>query len=163
MVSLSMRRWRPRTAGFLIGGLMLILVALVASYALSNFQPKTEVRLGSGVFKARLAITPDERIQGLSGVKKLAANEGLLMVYAKPEKTGIWMKDMDIAIDIIWLDSAKKVVHIVMNASPDIGTSKTFLPTSPAMYVFEVPAGTVKKSAIKLGDVASFAVPEATL
>lgn len=160
MVSLSMRRWRPHTTGILISGLVLILVALVGSYAASNFQPKTEVRLGSSVFKARLATTEAERIQGLSGVEKLDANEGLLMIYTKPEVSGIWMKDMKIPIDIIWLDSDKKVIHIVMNASPEIGESKTFTPSSPALYVFEVPAGTVKKSAIKIGDTAEFSISE---
>lgn len=152
--------WQRRTTGILVVGLVLILVALVASFALSNFQPKTEVRLGSTAFNVRLATTDVERDQGLSGVRTLNANGGLLMVFNSDDKWGIWMKDMYVPIDIIWLDSKKRVVHIVTDASPDLSTTKTFTPKVDARYVLEVPAGTVKKSSIIIGAVAVFALEE---
>jgi len=152
--------WRPHTTGIVVGGLVLILVALVASYIAINFQPTTQVRLGSSVFNVRLATTEPAREQGLSGVEKLARNAGLLMVYEKAGAHGIWMKDMKIPIDIIWMNSDKKVVYIVTDASPELGESKTFIPSSSAKYVLEIPAGSVKKSAIKIGDTAVFAVEE---
>jgi uncharacterized membrane protein YdbT with pleckstrin-like domain len=76
-----MSTWRPRTTGIIVGGLVLILVALVVSYMSINFQPTTEVRLGSGVFSTQLASTDAARVQGLSGVDHLDANGGLLMVF----------------------------------------------------------------------------------
>ena len=150
--------WRPHTTGILIGGVVLILIALVTVYVLNNFRATTDVRLGSGVFSARVAKTDAERQKGLSGVEKLDASEGLLMVFDKSDIYGIWMKDMKIPIDVIWLDSEKKVVHIVMDAQPELGDSKTFNSKQPAKYVFEVPAGTVKGAAIKIGDKATFNV-----
>ena len=156
MVPVTLGRWRPHTTGILIGGLVLVLVALVALYMLNNFRPTTEVKISSNVFKARLAMTESERVQGLSGVEKLGANEALLMVFDTDEKWGIWMNDMKIPLDIVWLDGNKKVIYIVTDASPDLGTSKTFKPKDAARYVLEVPAGTVKKSAIKIGDEAAF-------
>ena len=154
--------WRPHTTGIVIGGLGLILVALVVSYMTTHFQPTTEVKLGGGVFNVRLATTEAARVQGLSGVEKLGADGGLLMVFDADtiNDTGIWMKDMKIPIDIIWMNNEKKVIYIVMDASPDLGESKTFRPTSPAKYVLEIPAGTAKKSAIKIGDTASFNITE---
>lgn len=151
-----MSRWRPHTTGILVGGLVLILVALAANYMLNTFHSTTEVRLGSGVFNVRLAKTDTERKQGLSGVTKLDANDGLLMVFEKSDTWGIWMKDMKVPIDIVWLDDTKKVVHIVTNASPDLGESKTFTPKVPAKYVLEFTEGTVKGAAIKVGSVATF-------
>lgn len=151
-----MSRWRPHTTGIVIVGLVLILVALVASYAYRNFQPSSELRVGSGVFNIQLATTDEARQQGLSGVDHLDANQGLLMAFPSDDEWGIWMKDMKIPLDIIWMDHEKKVIFIVTDASPDLGTSKTFKPKTPARYVLEVPAGTVKNAGIQVGSLATF-------
>jgi len=155
-----MSRWRPHTTGILVGGLVLILVAMVVSYMYTNFQPTTEVRLGSGVFRMQLATTDQQREQGLSGVERLASNGGLLMVYPTEGIWGIWMKDMKIPLDIIWMNNKKEVIYIVTGASPDIGMSKTFKPEKPARYVLEVPAGTVKNAGITIGATAVFTIVE---
>jgi uncharacterized membrane protein (UPF0127 family) len=154
-------KWRPHTTGIVIGGLALILVALVVSYMFRNFQPSTEVRLGSDVLNAQVVTTNAARIRGLSGVDHLDANGGLLMVFQSDDKWDIWMKDMKIPLDIIWMNSDKKVIYIVTNASPDLGTSKTFKPETPARYVLEVPAGTVMSAGIKIGNTATFSITEA--
>jgi uncharacterized membrane protein (UPF0127 family) len=151
-----MSKWRPHTTGILVSGVVLILIALVASYMATNFQPKTEVRLGSGVFNVRLADTEPARAQGLSGTSKLGANDGLLMVFDTDAAHGIWMKDMKIPIDIIWMNSNKKVIYIVTDAAPELGDTKTYAPNAPARYVLEVPSGAAKKAAIKIGDPAVF-------
>lgn len=150
--------WRPHTTGIVASGLVLILVALVISYMSRNFQPTTEVKLGSGVFSVQLASTDATRIQGLSGVDHLNTNSGLLMVFQSDNTWGIWMKDMKIPLDIVWMNHDKKVIYIVTDASPDLGTSKTFTPEDPARYVLEVPAGTVKNAGIKVGIIATFNV-----
>jgi uncharacterized membrane protein (UPF0127 family) len=155
-----MSKWRPQTTGIVIGGLVLILVAVVVSYIATNFQPKIDLRLGSGVFNVRLANTEATRQQGLSGVEKLGAMDGLLLVYQGDDYWGIWMKDMKIPLDIIWLNNEKKVIYIVTDALPSLGTSKTFTPAVPARYVLEVPLGTVKKAAIKISDTATFTLKE---
>lgn len=148
--------WRPHTTRIVVIGLMLILVAIVASYVVTNFQPTKEVRIGAGVFNVRVAQTEASRIQGLSGVEKLNSNEGLLMVFDRNDTHGIWMKDMKIPIDIVWMNSDKKVIYIVTDASPELGDSKTYKPKTAAKYVLEIPAGAAKKSAIKIGDTAVF-------
>lgn len=156
--------WRPHTTGIVIIGLVLILVALVASYVAANFQPKTEVRLGSsGVYNVRLADTAESRAQGLSGIQKLGANEGLLMVFEKDGQHGIWMKDMMIPIDIVWMNNEKKVIYIVTDAAPELGDTKEFKPTAAARYVLELPAGSAKKASIKIGDTATFEIQEGQL
>jgi len=151
-------KWRAHTTGIVIVGLVLILIALVGSYMFRNFQPGTDVRIGSGVFNVQLATTEASRMQGLSGVDHLASNGGLLMVFPSDGNWGIWMKDMKIPLDIIWLNSDKKVVYIVTDASPDLSDTKTFTPKDQARYVLEVAAGTVKSAGIKVGGMATFNV-----
>jgi len=158
-----MSQWRPHTTGILIGGLVLILIALVGSYMAVNFQPTTQLRLNSNVFSVQVAKTEAEREKGLSGVEKLNPNTGLLMVFSTDGEWGIWMKGMKVPIDILWLNKDKKVIYIVTDATPELSTDKTFVPKSPARYVLEVAAGTVKNSGIKINDVASFEIDEGTV
>jgi uncharacterized membrane protein (UPF0127 family) len=148
--------WRPQTTYFIIGGLVILLVALVVSYIVTHFTPTTEVRLGSGVYHLWVADTDAELKQGLSGVEKLNPGGGLLMKFDGDNTWGIWMKDMKIPLDIVWLNKDKQVVYIVKNASPELSTSQTFTPKATARYVIELPAGGVDKAGIKSGMVADF-------
>jgi uncharacterized membrane protein (UPF0127 family) len=148
--------WRPSTTIILIVGLVLILVGLVVSFTLTTFKPTTQVRLGSGVYSLWLADTDTSRIQGLSGVDKLHLNGGLLMAYETNGTHGIWMKDMNFPLDLIWLDSNKEVVYIVKNAPPENPARTIYTPKDAARYVLELPAGSVKKAGIKTGDTATF-------
>lgn len=156
----SIRIWRPATTYVLIGGLVALLVASVIAYMVATFQPTTLVRVGSGAYSVWVANTEAERIQGLSGVKELSKNGGLLMAFPEDGKWGIWMKDMYVPLDIVWLDSKKKVVHIVTDASPELSTTKTFVPKDLSRYVLELPAGSVQKAGIKRGMLADFSDQE---
>lgn len=138
------------------------MIALTVSFVTANFKPTDTVGLGSGVYHLRLANDDASRQQGLSGVEKLQVNGGLLMDFQKDGNWGIWMKDMKIPLDIIWLDKNKKVVHIETNAKPEWGTDKVMQPKSMSRYVIELPAGSVQKAGIKIGQEASFNVSEAT-
>jgi len=150
--------WRPHTTGILIGGLVAILIALIVSFMATHFQPTTQVKLGSGAFSTRVVSTDASREKGLSGVEKLGPNEGLLMIFDKDDKYGIWMKDMKIPIDILWLDKDKKVIFMVMDAQPESDNIdlKTYVPLSPARYVVELQSGAIKKAGIIIGSTAEF-------
>jgi len=148
--------WRRSTTIILVIGLVLILVGLVVSFALTTFKPTTQVRIGSGVYSLWLADTEASRIQGLSDVDKLHLNGGLLMAYDTNDTHGIWMKDMNFPLDLIWLDSNKEVVYIVKNAPPENPARTVYSPKDTARYVLELPAGSVKKAGIKTGDTATF-------
>ena len=151
-----MSLWRPHTTGILIGGVVVIILASAAAFIATNFEPKTEIRMGSGVFSARVVDTAQTREKGLSGISKLSPNEALLMVFDTDDKWGIWMKDMKVSIDIIWLNSKKEVIYVVKNAAPELSTTKTFTPNDPARYVIEIAAGGVSKNNIRIGEKALF-------
>ena len=92
-----------------------------------------------------------ERIQGLSGRKNLGGDEGLLFVFERDDFHGIWMKDMNFAIDIIWLDGELEVVDIKKNALPE-SFPQIFRPASSARYVLETLAGFSDNRLVKIGD-----------
>lgn len=141
----------------IIGG---ALVIIVVSFFISIFpimtQPTTFLRLGDGIFNARVATSDSDRTKGLGGVTKLDSDQALLMVFSSEDKWKIWMKDMKVPIDIVWLDSNKKVVYAITDVSPDISTSEYFTPKYSAMYVVELPAGTVESKVINDASIAIF-------
>lgn len=155
-----MKLWRPQSINFIISGVALVLVGLIVLFMVNNFQPTVRISVGSGVIDARTATTEAARIQGLSGVKKLGPNEGLLMVFVSDDKWPIWMKDMEFPIDIIWLDANKRVVTVTRDVSPD-DQEKIYKPTVKARYVLELPAGSAANMAIKVGAQAAFTAEEA--
>lgn len=156
MDKLRLLVWRPHTTIILTVGMVLILVGLFISFTVTAFKPTTEVRLGTGVYALWLATTNADRTQGLSDVKSIDPNGGLLMDFGQDGQHGIWMKNMNFPLDIIWLDKFQHVIYIVKNAPPENPASTVFAPKDPARYVIELPAGSVSQAGIKIGDTATF-------
>lgn len=101
-----------------------------------------------------LATTPAEHVKGLSDRKEIGST-GLLFIFPNTDKHGIWMKDMQFSIDILWLDKDYKVIHIEKNVSP-ITFPKIFYPPTPSKYVFEADSGFVSKYKIEVGQKLDF-------
>ncbi len=147
------------SVGPIIAGVLLVVLVVVVFIILPNMlQPTTSLRLGDGIFRARIAANETDRTKGLSGVTQLNSDQALLMAFPNEDKWNIWMKDMKIPIDIIWLDKNKIVIYIVKNASPENSASKVFEPKTPAKYVIELPAGSVDSKAIKTNSTAVFQI-----
>lgn len=148
---------RNKSAYVLVIVGLLILTFAFATMFSSLFQKSTRIILGDSVISAKVVKTDTERSKGLSGIANLKDSEGMLFVYDNDDTHGIWMKDMKMNIDIIWLSKDKKVIHIVKNASPK-SYPKSFKPNKPARYVLEVPAGYTIRERINVGTPANFTV-----
>lgn len=103
-------------------------------------------------FRIQIASTPQERLEGLSGVSNITDQEGMLFIFEKPDKYGFWMKDMNFALDIIWIDENMKVVGVEKNVPPQSYPSKILYPSLPALYVLEIKSGLAEKYGINTGD-----------
>ncbi|MDO8462700.1 MAG: DUF192 domain-containing protein [bacterium] len=106
--------------------------------------------------RAEVARTPAARRQGLSGRDALAADAGLLIVFDMLDQHRIWMKDMRFSIDLIWIAGGVVVdTHEqlpVPSPGRDPASLPYFNPRPQALFVLEVPAGTVAKYGIIHGD-----------
>lgn len=78
------------------------------------------------------------------------------MDFGTDDKWGIWMKDMSIPIDILWVTKDKKVIYVVREAQPELSTAKIFTPKEPARYVIELNSGAASRYVVKVGDVIRF-------
>ncbi len=89
--------------------------------------------------------TKADLMRGLSGRALLREGQGMLFVFDKVGSYEFWMKDMQFALDILWLDSKGAIVHYVENVPPC--TSKDcprYKSDQPAQMVLELKAGFVK-------------------
>ena len=88
--------------------------------------------------------TRESREQGLSHACSFDKKEGMLFKFEEKGTYGFWMKDMDFALDIIWLDENLKVIDKIENLSPNTYPN-VYYPKSEALYVLEVMAGEFSK------------------
>lgn len=108
---------------------------------------------------AEIAATFETRTKGLSGRTHLSEFNGMLFVMERPDYAGIWMKDMKIPIDILWISNGT-VVGIKEHALPPLeGTRivelEIYHPDVKANFVLETNAGFAAAHDIRIGDRAS--------
>lgn len=114
--------------------------------------PNTKtMTIGEVEVKASVAKTWPERIKGLSDTPYLPDDVVKLFNFDSAGFHSIWMKDMNYSIDIIWVDSELRIVHIVEKASPE-SYPAMFVTEVPAVYVIETVAGFVAENGIVVGD-----------
>lgn len=142
-----------------------VIVAIAAGVAVIIFfanNNQTESRynetitIGDTAYYADIARTVAELEHGLSNSQQIAADQAMLFIFPTMSKWGIWMKDMNYSIDILWLDDAKKVQHIVTDAQPVSYPEISFYPPTEVRYVIELKSGTVKDKRITIGTQAAF-------
>jgi len=108
------------------------------------------ITVGDITLNAQIADTPSARQTGLSGKKCLSERQAMLFTFDSTDIIGIWMKEMNFSIDILWLNKDKTVVSIEKNAKPE-SYPKVFYPSDPALYVIEVRSGIVNQIGIAVG------------
>ena len=104
---------------------------------------------------ARVADTDETRAKGLAGVERLDDNSGMLFAFSTSGTYSMWMKGMNMSIDILWLDEQGKVVHLAAQVPAPVDDQAdlpTYVNDQPAKYVLELAAGEAEKTGIKEGD-----------
>ncbi len=104
---------------------------------------------------AEVAVTEEQKQIGLSGRSCLGEDRVMVFSYNVPGNYCFWMKDMNFSIDMVWLDSDKKVITVKSGINPDT-YPQTFCPSSSAMYVVEVSSGVSEKFGWQTGTIFSF-------
>jgi len=96
-----------------------------------------------------------DRKVGLGNHDSLGRDDGMLFLFDVTSVHGFWMESMDFAIDIMWLDEARRVVHLETNVAPET-YPEVFYPNLPAKYVLETNAGWAQAHNVRVGDIAHF-------
>lgn len=89
--------------------------------------------------------------------EKLDPGQGMLFVFEKEAVYPFWMKNMTFAIDILWIDANKKIVHVASRIPPcREDPCPVYSPHVEARYVLEIPAGDAQKQGLVVGRGARF-------
>lgn len=97
-----------------------------------------------------IAETDATRTQGLSGIRSMEVNEGVLFIFDQPQISRFWMKDMHFPLDFVFIDYGK-VVDVRSDVSP-ASYPDIISPRVPASLVVELNAGQIKQWNLKIGD-----------
>lgn len=147
--------------------LLIALTAGVAIYYLFPAEPQRESdlpeeqgesHLNEGVYKIgrfnytlEIVSSAEDRQKGLSDRLDLPALQGMLFIFETVDDYGIWMKDMNFALDIIWLNENQRVIGWTENVQPT-SYPEVFRAETDSLYVVEINAGEVDRSGLQIGD-----------
>ena len=103
---------------------------------------------GGRVIKVETMINQLDLGRGMKYRTYLAPDHGMLYVHATPGYYRYWMYQVLIPLDIIWMDSDRKIILIMSNAQPCNTTPDKcpqYASPRPAHFVLELAAGMAKK------------------
>ncbi|MEK7603144.1 MAG: DUF192 domain-containing protein [Patescibacteria group bacterium] len=136
-------------AGFIAAVASLNIIS-IAGRSCDGYRTDQTVEIFDIKLKTEKAKTVADQQKGLGGRECIAPDQAMLFELGVSGKNCFWMKNMRFSIDIIWLDSENRVVHLEQNVNPNT-FPKTFCPKSDAVKVLEIQAGQAKNLNIELG------------
>lgn len=133
-----------------------VMVAALYVYFRNSSPQHALVTIRDVEFFLDVADTPSEWQKGLSGRTSVPENGGMAFVFREARNYHFWMKDTLVSLDIVWIAND----HIIDLDSripvPTPGTKDTDLSVytaqSKSSLVLEIPAGTIEKQGISVGD-----------
>lgn len=144
-------------------GLLIIIILVARLWIFPSEQPELvnspRLLIGDAVLTVEIADEPNEWAQGLSGKESLCDECGTLFLFPESRKQSFWMREMNFALDMIFIDE-EKVVEIFEDVPfPEDGKDgreikvETELPTE---WVLEVNSGWVERNGVEVGNEVSF-------
>lgn len=149
LVILGVLAFSLSTAPFLLDA-----PGFLTGVANSSQEVKTIYLEGKSI-RVFIADEPSEWERGLGGKKEFSEAQGMLFVFPEDGSYGMWMKDMHLSIDIVWISAAGEVVYIEENVSPETYPT-AFRNTDPARFVLELPAGMAALYGVSTGSFVGF-------
>jgi len=119
--------------------------------------PETlEVTIADRTFDLELALTSDQRYQGLSDRESIPEDGGMLFAFPKQRRLSFVMRKCLVPIDIIFLDGTGRVVathamKVEPYDTPDHAL-KRYSSGYPAQFAIELRGGTLSQMALSRGD-----------
>lgn len=105
-------------------------------------------------FNVELAANHKEQEKGLMHRESMPDDQGMIFTYPSPQHSYFWMKNTLIPLDIIFVGSDNRIIHIHKGAKPH---DLTPIPSGGlSRAAIEVNAGIVDKFGISVGDKVVF-------
>jgi uncharacterized protein len=110
--------------------------------------PVVELTAGMHVIRAELAVSADEQTTGLMFRRGMAANDGMLFVYADSAVHCFSMRNTWVALTIAFISSDGTVINLADMTPMDLSSHCS---AEPAQFALQVPQGWFAKRGFKPG------------
>ena len=129
---------------------MLVAWLSVVAAACSTDDGLVRLSVGGQQFDVELAVTPEQRREGLMYRDRLGEREGMLFVFDQEQMLTFWMRNTPLPLSIAFIDARGVIVHITdMVPYSEAPVSSRF----PVRYALEVNRGAFERAGIEIGDV----------
>ena len=162
LVSLAVKRFYSKSMGeSMKPGRFLLVLFFAAIFSTSAVAEQAAwVEFHGQRFYVEIAAEGPSRARGLMAREHLAADRGMLFIFPEQRPLAFWMKNTLIPLDIIYLDSAFRVVDMALQARPcTVPRCPTYPSRAPAQYALEINAGLARRHGLKIGDVIEVFLP----
>jgi len=132
--------------------ILLISLILIASCSNTNRVIITNSQQKDIEIQVNLAITPQQKQQGLMNVSNLSENQGMLFLFDNEDYYNFWMKDTLIPLDIIFINKDLRIVDIIQAVPCKKDPCKVYTPKNKAKYVLEVNKDFAKDNKIAINN-----------
>ncbi len=113
--------------------------------------PRVVLPSGS-VYSVEIALTPEEKAQGLMFRESLPPRTGMIFPFAEAAPHHFWMKNTMIPLDLIWMDAAGRVLYVSANTPPcRSDPCPNYGPEEHATIVLEIAGGLAAKEGVTRG------------
>ena len=136
----------------------LLFLALLAGSGVATACPYPDLKRGTAIFetakgrftyKVELALSADQQACGLMFREKMAADAGMAFPMVPPRRTGFWMENTILPLDIIYVSPQGRVLN-VRRGQP---YSRAVLESAGVTgEVIELNAGEADRIGLKPGD-----------
>ena len=114
---------------------------------------------GGQEIHAEVMMRPEDMMRGMMFRDSLEPNRGMLFIHGGPGNYPYYMYQVKIPLDIIWLDSNKRIVEISPD-TPPCTTNASACPTyggkETALAVLELAGGMARKYNLRVGQRIDF-------
>ena len=128
-----------------------VLLALSLLCGCSHYGPSVVLR--DTRFAVEIADDPGEQQLGLMYRDSMPDEQGMLFIFQQDIPRSFWMKNTRITLDILYFDSARKLVSMHQNVPPcRTPQCPSYKSIKPVRYVLELNGGIASRLEVTLGD-----------
>jgi uncharacterized membrane protein (UPF0127 family) len=114
---------------------------------------------GGNKIVAEVMLRPEDQQRGMMFREELPADRGMLFIHEKMGRYPYWMHNVKIPLDIIWLDTQRRVVEISANTPGCLDrpeNCRSYGGRAASQYVLELAGGQAAKLGIVEGVTLDF-------
>ena len=121
---------------------------------LEDFPTRPVTLPGGQVIRVETMVDQIDLTRGLMFRTSLAPDHGMLFVHPNPGNYAYWMYQTLIPLDMVWLDSNRRIVEMAENAQPcktQASKCQQYGGKQISAYVLEIGGGMARKYGLQLG------------